>query len=213
MPKPIFGQNGSGMHTHQSLFRKDVNAFHDPKGQWELSEVALAYIGGLLEHARGFCAVTNLLVNSYKRLVPGYEAPVNVAWSMRNRSPLIRVPERRGTGTRVELRSPDPAANPYLALSVMLAAGLDGVATKADWREPVNENIWEMSFRERRRLRIDDLPHDLNEALDELEKDDVMKVALGEHVTRHFIEAKRQEWRDYITQVSAWELDSYLAKY
>ena len=213
MPKPIFGQNGSGMHTHQSLFRGKENAFWDEKAEWQLSKVALHYIGGLLRHARGMCAITNPLVNSYKRLVPGYEAPVNVAWSMRNRSPLIRVPDRREVGTRVELRMPDPAANPYLALAVMLASGLDGLQTQADWREPVNENIWEMSFRERRRLRIDDLPHDLNEALDELEKDDVIKLALGEHVTRHFVEAKRQEWRDYITQVSAWELDSYLAKY
>jgi glutamine synthetase len=213
MPKPIFGQNGSGMHTHQSLFRAKENAFWDEKAEWQLSKVALHYIGGLLRHARGMCAITNPLVNSYKRLVPGYEAPVNVAWSMRNRSPLIRVPDRRGIGTRVELRMPDPSANPYLALAVMLASGLDGVETSADWREPVNENIWEMSFRERRRLRIDDLPHDLNEALDELEKDDVIKAALGEHVTRHFVEAKRQEWRDYITQVSAWELESYLAKY
>ena len=213
MPKPIFGQNGSGMHTHQSLFRGKDNAFWDRKAQWELSKTALHYIGGLLKHARGMCAITNPLVNSYKRLVPGYEAPVNVAWSMRNRSPLIRVPERRGPGTRVELRSPDPSANPYLALAVMLAAGLEGVATKADWREPVNENIWEMSHRERRRLRIDDLPHDLNEALDELEKDSVITGALGEHVTRHFLEAKRQEWRDYITQVTEWELENYLLKY
>ena len=213
MPKPIFGQNGSGMHTHQSLFRGKENAFWDDRAEWQLSKTALHYIGGLLRHARGMCAITNPLVNSYKRLVPGYEAPVNVAWSMRNRSPLIRVPDRRGVGTRVELRMPDPAANPYLALAVMLAAGLDGLETAADWREPVNENIWEMSFRERRRLRIDDLPHDLNEALDELEKDDVIKVALGDHIARHFVEAKRQEWRDYITQVSAWELDSYLAKY
>jgi glutamine synthetase len=213
MPKPIFGQNGSGMHTHQSLFRGKENAFWDNGAEWELSRTALHYIGGLLKHARGMCAITNPLVNSYKRLVPGYEAPVNVAWSMRNRSPLIRVPERRGVGTRVELRMPDPAANPYLALAVMLAAGLDGLESSADWREPVNENIWEMSFRERRRLRIDDLPHDLNEALDELEKNDVMKAALGDHVTRHFIEAKRQEWREYITQVSDWELASYLAKY
>src|SRR5436305_3933327 len=213
MPKPIFGQNGSGMHTHQCLFKAKGNAFWDAKAEWELSKVALHYIGGLLRHARGMCAITNPLVNSYKRLVPGYEAPVNVAWSMRNRSPLIRVPERRGAGTRVELRMPDPAANPYLALSVMLAAGIDGVATKADWREPVNENIWEMSHRERRRLRIDDLPHDLNEALDELEKDELITRALGEHVSRHFVAAKRQEWRDYITQVTDWELSNYLLKY
>jgi glutamine synthetase len=213
MPKPILGQNGSGMHTHQSLFRGNENAFWDEQADWQLSKTALHYVGGLLAHARGMCAITNPLVNSYKRLVPGFEAPVNVAWSMRNRSPLIRVPERRGTGTRVELRSPDPAANPYLALAVMLAAGLDGVTTKADWREPVNENIWEMSHRERRRLRIDDLPHDLNEAIDELEKNEVISTALGEHVTRHFIEAKRREWSDYIMQVTTWELENYLLKY
>jgi glutamine synthetase len=213
MPKPIFGQNGSGMHTHQSLFSSGKNAFYDAKGQFEMSEVAHQYLGGLLTHARAMCAITNPLVNSYKRLVPGYEAPVNVAWSMHNRSPLIRVPARRGTGTRVELRSPDPSANPYLALAVMLAAGLDGIETKASSREPVNENIWEMSFREKRRLRIDDLPHDLNEACDELEKDTVITDALGEHIAKHFLAAKRQEWRDYITQVSAWELDQYLAKY
>ena len=213
MPKPIFGQSGSGMHTHQSLFRGKENAFYDEKGQWQLSETALWYIGGLLKHARACTAVTNPLVNSYKRLVPGYEAPVNVAWSMHNRSPMLRIPARRGTGTRVEHRAPDPAANPYLALAVMLAAGLDGIETRADHREPVNENIWEMSHRERRRLRIDDLPHDLNEACDELEKNDVITAALGEHVTRHFLAAKRQEWSDYMTQVSDWELESYLAKY
>ena len=213
MPKPIFGQNGSGMHTHQSLFLGGENAFWDPKAQWELSRAALHYIGGLLRHARGYCAITNPLVNSYKRLVPGYEAPVNVAWSMRNRSPMLRIPERRGPGTRVEHRVPDPAANPYLALAAMLAAGLDGIETEADWREPVNENIWEMSHREKRRLRIDDLPHDLNEACDELEKDAVITEALGEHVTEHFLAAKRQEWREYISQVSQWEITEYLAKY
>jgi len=213
MPKPIFGQNGSGMHTHQSLFRGKTNAFWDPKAPWELSETALHYIGGLLRHARGCCAITNPLVNSYKRLVPGYEAPVNVAWSMRNRSPMLRIPERRGLGTRVEHRVPDPAANPYLALAVMLAAGLDGVRTNADYREPVNENIWEMSHREKRRLRIDDLPHDLNEACTELEKNDVITNALGDHISQHFLAAKRQEWRDYISQVSQWELDNYLGKY
>lgn len=213
MPKPIFGQNGSGMHTHQSLFRGGENAFWDASAQWELSPVALHYIGGLLRHARGFCAVTNPLVNSYKRLVPGFEAPVNVAWSMRNRSPLIRIPDRRGLGTRVELRMPDPSANPYLALAVMLAAGLDGIETQADAREPVNTNIWEMSHREKRRLRIDDLPHDLNEACDELEKDAVIMDALGEHVARQFLAAKRMEWREYITQVHPWELETYLGKY
>ena len=213
MPKPIFGQNGSGMHTHQSLFRGKDNAFWDEKAEWELSSTALHYIGGLLRHARGFSAITNPLVNSYKRLVPGFEAPVNVAWSMRNRSPMIRIPDRRGSGTRIELRIPDPSANPYLALAVQLAAGLDGIATEADPREPVNTNIWEMSHREKRRLRIDDLPHNLGEACNELEKDDVITEALGEHITTQFLAAKRLEWQEYITQVSQWELDNYLAKY
>src|SRR4051812_38709538 len=159
MPKPIFGQNGSGMHTHQSLFKGKENAFWDAKAEWELSKTALSYIGGLLRHARGMCAITNPLVNSYKRLVPGYEAPVNVAWSMRNRSPLIRVPDRRGAGTRLELRSPDPAATPYLALAVMLAAGLDGLETDADWREAMDEKHWGVRFPGRRGLRLRDLPH------------------------------------------------------
>ena len=213
MPKPVFGQNGSGMHTHQSLFRLGQNSFWDPQAEWELSRVALHYIGGLLRHARGMCAVTNPLVNSYKRLVPGFEAPVNVAWSMRNRSPMIRVPDRRGSGTRIELRTPDPSANPYLALTVMLAAGLDGLATDADWREPINTNIWEMSHRERRRLRVDDLPHDLNEACDELEKNEILTGALGEHITQHLLAAKRQEWREYNAQVTRWELERYLGRY
>ncbi len=213
MPKPVYGQNGSGMHTHQSLFRGKENAFWDKNAKWELSQTALHYIGGLLTHARGFCAITNPLVNSYKRLVPGFEAPVNVAWSMRNRTPMIRIPDRRGLGTRCELRIPDPSANPYLALAVQLAAGLDGIEKETDAREPVNTNIWEMSHREKRRLRIDDLPHNLEEACNELERDQVIKDALGEHITSNFLEAKRQEWQEYITQVSQWELDNYLAKY
>ena len=213
MPKPIFGQNGSGMHTHQSLFRKGVNAFHDPKGKWELSETALAYIAGLLDHARGFCAVTNPLVNSYKRLVPGYEAPTNIAWSMRNRSPLIRIPDKRGTGTRCELRMPDPSANPYLALAVQLAAGLDGIERKLTPTDPVDKNIFEMSYRERRKYRIDELPRDLHEALETLEKDPVVRGALGEHIYERFVEAKREEWQEYIGKVSEWELVRYLGQY
>jgi len=209
----VYGQNGSGMHTHQSLFRGKENAFWDKDAKWQLSETALHYIGGLLNHARGFCAITNPLVNSYKRLVPGFEAPVNVAWSMRNRTPMIRIPDRRGLGTRCELRIPDPSANPYLALAVQLAAGLDGIEKKLDAREPVNTNIWEMSHREKRRLKIDDLPHNLEEACNELERDQVIKDALGEHITSNFLEAKRLEWEEYITQVSQWELDNYLAKY
>ncbi len=213
MPKPIFGQNGSGMHTHQSLFKDGENAFYDKKGEHELSSVALAYIAGLLKHARGFCAITNPLVNSYKRLVPGYEAPVNVAWSMRNRSPLVRIPERRGHGTRCELRMPDPASNPYLGLTVQLAAGLDGVKGKLTPPEPVNKNIFTMSHRERRRYRIDELPRDLHEALDYLEKDKVIRDALGEHIYQMFLEAKRAEWHDYTAQVSQWEVDRYLGQY
>src|SRR5256885_5110774 len=213
MPKPIFGQNGSGMHTHQSLFRDGGNAFHDAKGKWELSGVALAYIAGLLEHARGFCAVTNPLVNSYKRLVPGDEAPVNVAWSMRNRSPLVRIPERRGLGTRCELRMPDPSCNPYLALTVQLATGLDAVEQKLEAREPVSRNIFTMSYRDRRKYRIDELPRDLHEALEMLEKDDVGKAALGEHLTERFLEAKRNEIQQYNLQVSRWEIDNYLGRY
>jgi glutamine synthetase len=213
MPKPIFGQNGSGMHTHQSLFKGEKNAFHDPKGKWELSDTALHYVGGLLTHARGFCAVTNPLVNSYKRLVPGYEAPTNVAWSMRNRSPLVRIPDRRGIGTRCELRMPDPSANPYLALAVQLAAGLDGIQRKVMPPDPVNKNIFTMSFRERRRYRIDELPRDLHEALEMLEKDDVIREALGPHIYERFVEAKREEWQEYIGQVSEWELNRYLGQY
>ena len=213
MPKPIFGQNGSGMHTHQSLFSKGKNAFHDPKGRWELSATALAYIAGLLEHARGYCAVTNPLVNSYKRLVPGFEAPVNVAWSMRNRSPLVRIPDKRGTGTRCELRMPDPSANPYLALAVQLAAGLDGLERRLVPPDPVDKNIFEMSFRERRKYRIDELPRDLHEALECLEKDTAVREALGDHIYERFVDAKRGEWEEYIGRVSEWELERYLGQY
>jgi len=213
MPKPIFGINGSGMHTHQSLFRGEENAFYDSAGEFELSETGLHYIGGILRHARGFCAITNPLVNSYKRLVPGFEAPTNVAWSMRNRSPLVRVPERRGAGTRIEVRMPDPSANPYLALAAMLKAGLDGIKNKIAPGPPVNKNIYEMSHRERRRLKIDELPGDLREAVDAFEKDKVIQGAFTPHIIKHFVEAKRAEWHDYIAQVHEWELDRYLAVY
>lgn len=213
MPKPIQGVHGSGMHTHQSLFREGKNAFFDPKGEHQLSQVALHYIEGLLQHARGFCAITNPLVNSYKRLVPGFEAPVNVSWSMRNRSPLVRIPERRGDGTRCELRLPDPAANPYLALTVQLAAGLDGITSELPAREPVNRNIFRMTFRDRRKYRIDELPRDLHEALEFLEKDKVVQDALGEHITERFIEAKEKELEDYQAYVSPWEVERYLGRY
>jgi glutamine synthetase len=214
MPKPIYGVNGSGMHTHQSLFdRKGNNVFYDPKGRHQLSKVARGYIGGILDHARAFVAVTNPLVNSYKRLVPGHEAPVNVAWSEKNRSPLVRVPARRGTGTRCEVRMPDPACNPYLALGVMLASGLDGIERRLDCGEPVNRNIFEMSEREKRRLRIKELPANLSEALDNLERDKVVLAALGEHIASNFVRNKREEWHRYICTVHPWERDQYLEEY
>jgi len=213
MPKPIYGINGSGMHTHQSLFADGKNLFYDEHGRWQLSELCLSYIGGLLKHAKGFCAITNPLVNSYKRLVPGYEAPTNIAWSERNRSPLVRVPAARGVATRIELRMPDPSCNPYLALAVMLRAGLDGIDQKLDPGPPINKNIYKMSHRERRHHRIDELPGNLNEALDELEKDQLVLETLGEHIVKHFVEAKRNEWFDYIKHVSPWEVDRYLGVY
>lgn len=213
MPKPVFGQNGSGMHTHQSLFQDGENAFHDPKAPEQLSKVMRWYVGGILRHARSFCAVTNPLVNSYKRLVPGYEAPVNVAWSHHNRSPLVRIPARRGKGTRLELRMPDPSANPYLALAVQLASGLDGVRNKVNPPEAVDRNIWELSIRDRRKYKIAELPRDLGEAVDLLKRSSFMKTVLGEHVYDNFLAAKEQEWQEYIAQVHDWEIDRYLAQY
>jgi glutamine synthetase len=213
MPKPIFGVNGSGMHTHQSLFTRGRNVFVDEKADWQLSTSCLHYIGGLLRHAKSFCAITNPLVNSYKRLVPGYEAPTAIAWSQKNRSPLVRVPAARGPRTRVELRMPDPSCNPYLALAAMLRAGLDGIERKFDPGPPVNKNIYTMSHRERRHLRIDELPRDLSEALDELEKSTLMREALGDHTFDHFLAAKRAEWDSYIRHVSTWEVDRYLNTY
>jgi glutamine synthetase len=213
MPKPVFGINGSGMHTHQSLLSRGRNVFYDEKAQRQLSASCLHYVGGLLKHAKAFCAVTNPLVNSYKRLVPGYEAPTAIAWSERNRSPLIRVPADRGPKTRVELRMPDPSCNPYLALAVMLRAGLDGLERQLDPGPPVNKNIYKMSHRERRHLRIDELPGNLSEAIDELEKSALMKDTLGEHIFDHYITAKRTEWDSYIRQVSPWEIERYLNTY
>jgi glutamine synthetase len=213
MPKPIFGQNGSGMHTHQSLFNADGNAFYDESDPDGLSTVMRRYVGGLLEHARAFCIVTNPLVNSFKRLVPGYEAPVNVAWSHRNRSPMIRIPARRGPGTRVELRMPDPAANPYLALAVQLAAGLEGIRNEIDPPEPVDKNIFELTVRERRKYKIKALPRDLGEAVEEFRKSPFMRETLGEHVFEHYLAAKEQEWNEYTAQVHDWEIDRYLSAY
>ena len=213
MPKPVFGINGSGMHTHISLFKNGKNVFYDPKGKYELSKEALYFIGGLLRHAKGFTAITNPLVNSYKRLTPGYEAPVYIAWSERNRSPLVRVPAARGVGARAELRSPDPSCNPYLAFSVMLKAGIDGIKNRIEPGEPVSKNIYSMNKEEKGSLGIESLPSTLNEALLELDKDEVVKSALTDHILRNYIEAKREEWEDYRIRVHQWELDQYLTTY
>lgn len=213
MPKPIFGKAGSGMHTHQSLFKKNKNAFYDPDAKYQLSKTALYYIGGLLAHARGYAAVTNPLVNSYKRLVPGYEAPVYIAWSEKNRSPLVRIPARRGVGTRAELRNPDPACNPYLALAVTLKAGLNGIKKKTDPGDPVNLNIYHLTDTQKKDLGIKSLPSNLSEALDELEADEVIREAMGEHIYENYMTAKRIEWDDYRTQVHSWEVDRYLSIY
>jgi glutamine synthetase len=214
MPKPIFGINGSGMHVHQSLLDTNgENVFSDEGDPDGLSAVARHYIAGLLDHARGMCAITNPLINSYKRLVPGYEAPTNIAWSMQNRSPLVRIPARRGKGTRCEFRAPDPSCNPYLAFAVMLAAGLDGIRRKLEPPPPVNRNIYRMSMRERRRHKIGDLPIDLREALTAMTKDSVVMNALGEHVASRYLEAKDAVWREYMAQVHPWEVERYLSQY
>ncbi len=213
MPKPIFGQNGSGMHTHQSLFKDGENAFFDRDGEYQLSDAMRFYIGGLKKHARAIAAITNPLVNSYKRLVPGYEAPVDIAWSQSNRSPMIRVPERRGLGTRVEFRMPDPACNPYLALAVQLAAGLDGLKHEIDPGPPLDTNVWNLSEAERTQYKLESLPANLGEAIVELEKSDVIREALGEHLFENFVAAKKLEWSEYISQVTQWELEKYLTTY
>jgi glutamine synthetase len=213
MPKPLFGVNGSGMHCHQSLFRGNQNAFYDEKDKLGLSDVAKHYMAGVLHHARAFTAITNPTVNSYKRLVPGYEAPCYVAWSASNRSPMIRIPASRGLSTRIEVRNPDPAANPYLALAVMLKAGLDGIQKKIPLPAPTDRNIYVMTEDEREEHGIPSLPENLREALDELLADEVICDALGEHALTHFVELKEIEWDMYRTQVHTWERDQYLTLY
>jgi glutamine synthetase len=213
MPKPLFGMNGSGMHCHQSLFRGSENTFYDENNKLGLSEIARYYIAGILTHARAFTAITNPLVNSYKRLVPGYEAPCYVAWSPKNRSPLVRVPASRGLSTRIEVRSPDPSANPYLALAVMLKAGLDGIKNKLPLPEQTDRNIYIMDEADRKKAGIESLPANLYEALVELQKDPVMTETLGEHALNRFLEAKEIEWNMFRTQVHDWERDQYLTLY
>ncbi len=213
MPKPIFGENGSGMHVHQSLFKDGENAFYDEDDKLGLSQIAKYYIGGLLKHAKAIAAITNPTVNSYKRLVPGYEAPVYLAWSSANRSALIRIPAARGLGTRLELRNPDPSANPYLAFAVMLKAGLDGIKNEIEPPVEVLENIYTMTAERKAELGIESLPANINQAVAYLLKDEVIQDVLGDHVLEHFVEAKSIEWDIYRTQVHDWELDQYLKVY
>ncbi|KAB8138817.1 type I glutamate--ammonia ligase [Gracilibacillus oryzae] len=213
MPKPLFGVNGSGMHCNMSLFKDKTNTFLDENGPLQLSETAYQFIAGIIKHALSFTAVTNPTVNSYKRLVPGYEAPCYVAWSGANRSPLIRVPASRGLSTRVEVRSVDPAANPYLALSVLLAAGLDGIENKLEAPKAVDRNIYIMDKEEREANGIVDLPATLADALEELKKDEIIIEALGEHLFEHFIESKEIEWDMFRTQVHPWEREQYISTY
>ena len=213
MPKPVFGINGSGMHVHQSLFKGDRNAFFDPKDGYYLSKLAKSYVAGLLKHAPEITCVTSQWVNSYKRLVPGYEAPVYLSWARRNRSDLIRVPEYRPgkeKATRIEYRSPDPACNPYLAFSVMLAAGLEGIEKGYQPPKPVEENVYEMSEEERRERGIGTLPANLLEAIQLAENSELVRKALGEHVYKAFITNKKIEWNLYRTQVTEYELKRYL---
>jgi len=213
MPKPLFGVNGSGMHNHLSLFKGDVNTFYDEKDEIGLSETARKFIAGVLKHARSLAAITNPTVNSYKRLVPGYEAPVYVAWSAQNRSPLVRVPASRGLSTRIEVRHPDPAANPYLALTVLLKAGLDGIKNKLPLPAPIDRNIYVMTEEERIAEGIENLPANLQEALQALLSNELMLDALGNHAVEHFVEAKQIEWDMFRTQVHQWERDQYIKLY
>ena len=213
MPKPVFGINGSGMHTNMSLFKDGHNIFCDESDSRGLSAEAYSFIAGILEHIKGMTAITNPLVNSYKRLVPGYEAPCYLAWSASNRSALIRIPAARGQATRVELRCPDPACNPYLSIAVCLSAGLDGIKRGLSAPEEITDNIFTMDKHTREANGIDSLPGTLSEALDELEADKVICGVLGDHVLGQYIEGKRREWDEYRTQVTQWELARYMVAY
>ena len=212
MPKPLYGVAGSGMHTNMSLTKDGKNVFDDPNGENGLSKEAYYFIAGIMKHIKGMTAVANPLVNSYKRLVPGHEAPVYIAWSATNRSPLIRIPASRGAGTRVELRSPDPAANPYLLLALCLAAGLDGIKHQMTPPKAVNGNIFELTEREMKRAKIESIPANLHQAIVAMEADPFIKETLGTHVYTKYVEAKKAEWDDYRKQVTQWEIDEYLYK-
>lgn len=212
MPKPKHGVNGSGMHVNMSLSKDGRNIFDDPDGEQGLSKEAYWFIGGIIRHMKAMTVITNPLVNSYKRLVPGYEAPIYIAWSMTNRSPLIRIPVSRGSRTRVELRCPDSAANPYLTLAVCLEAGLDGIRGRIAPPAAVVENVFEMRRAQKHELGIESLPADLGEALEEFEKDEYIREVLGRHISEKYCEAKHAEWVDYRAQVTEWEIDNYLYK-
>ena len=213
MPKPKLGVNGSGMHINMSLNKEGKNIFSDNADENGLSKEAYWFIGGLMKHIKGMAAITNPLVNSYKRLVPGYEAPVYMAWSAKNRSPLIRIPSSGREGTRIELRSPDPSANPYLTLALCLMAGLDGIKNQIDPPASVDRNLFEMSDEERKTLGIEALPGTLVEAISELEQDAFVQEVLGRHVSERYIAAKRAEWQRYLSQVTNWEINEYLYKF
>ena len=213
MPKPKFGVNGSGMHINMSLAKDGKNIFSDPSDKNGLSREAYWFIGGIMKHMKGMTAITNPLVNSYKRLVPGYEAPVYIAWSATNRSPLIRIPSSRGEHTRIELRCPDPSANPYLALAVCLRAGLDGIVNHIDPPESVDCNIFDLTEEERKNRGIEAVPASLREAVSELEKDELIKEVLGVHMADKYIRAKKEEWEKYTAQVTEWEISQYLNQY
>lgn len=210
MPKPLFGVNGSGMHCHLSLFNENGNAFYEESDRLGLSETAYKFIAGVLQHARGNAAITNPLVNSYKRLVPGYEAPVYVAWSASNRTCMVRIPASRGAGTRIEVRNPDPAANPYLALAVLLKAGLDGIKNNLSVPVERKQNLYHLSESERTELGIATLPGNLKESVEEMKNDGLVKEVLGEHAYNHYIEGKEMEWDEYRLMVSDWERDKYM---
>lgn len=213
MPKPLHGVNGSGMHVNISLIKDGKNAFYNEEDQLGLSSVAYNFIAGVLKHNKEICPITNPLVNSYKRLVPDYEAPVYIAWSAKNRSPLIRVPSARGEGTRIEFRSPDPSSNPYLVLACLLLAGLEGIKDNLEPPKCIDRNIFNLSREERKRENIENLPESLHEAIAYMQKSDLVKEALGKNTFEYYIKAKEVEWDNYRTQVHQWEINSYLSKY
>ncbi len=213
MPKPKSGINGSGMHINMSLSKDDKNIFADASDEKGLSKEAYSFIAGIMKHIKGMTVLTNPLVNSYKRLVPGYEAPVYIAWSATNRSPLIRIPASRGEGTRIELRCPDPTANPYMVLAVCLAAGLDGIKNNLKPAASIDKNIFEMTETQKEQEGIENLPENLCDAIEKFEEDEFVKNVLGSHISSNYVNAKKKEWQQYRTQVTEWEIEEYLHKF